>query len=75
MYAKREVYSLPFFDMMGEYFFDPYPMTFILKNTQKLPTLGITLETYEHDRTGAMHYHFAADNNENVFMVALRTMP
>lgn len=48
---------------------------FVLHSTQLLPTLGVTLETYEHTRTGAMHYHFASKNTENVFMVALRTMP
>lgn len=42
---------------------------------QYLPTLDITLEEYRHNRTHAMHYHFASDNSENVFMVALRTMP
>lgn len=49
--------------------------SFVLKNTTFLPTLNITLETYMHTRTGAMHYHFATDHSENVFMVALRTMP
>lgn len=50
-------------------------MTFSLIRSESLPTLGITLETYEHTRTGAMHYHFVSDRTENVFMVALRTMP
>jgi Zn-dependent M16 (insulinase) family peptidase len=30
---------------------------------------------YRHRGTGAVHYHLAADNAENVFLVALRTMP
>lgn len=40
-----------------------------------LPTIGVTMQIFEHSRTGAMHYHFASDNTENVFMVVLRTMP
>ena len=50
-------------------------MQFQLLEKKYLPTLDITLETYEHTRTGAMHYHFASQKEENVFMVALRTMP
>ena len=52
----------------------PYP-TFILKRSQQLDTLNITVEEYEHIETGAMHYHLASDNPENVFLVALRTVP
>lgn len=48
---------------------------FTLLSSEYLPTLDITLETYIHERTGAMHYHFASTSPENVFMVALRTMP
>ena len=33
------------------------------------------MEQYEHKKTGAAHYHIAADNSENVFLVALRTVP
>lgn len=49
--------------------------SFVLQSKKFLPTLGITLETYEHTPTGAKHYHFSSDHTENVFMVALRTMP
>ena len=52
----------------------PYP-TFILKRSQRLDTLNITVEEYEHRETGAVHYHLASDNPENVFLVALRTVP
>lgn len=48
---------------------------FTLLSSEYLPTLDITLETYIHERTGAMHYHFASTSPENVFMVALRTIP
>lgn len=48
---------------------------FVLKRSQFLKTLNITVEAYEHTRTGALHYHLASDNPENVFLVALRTVP
>lgn len=40
-----------------------------------IAALNLTLEAYEHKTTGALHYHLASDNNENVFLVALRTVP
>ena len=40
-----------------------------------IDSLKIRVEQYEHRATGAMHYHLAADNSENVFLVALRTVP
>lgn len=40
-----------------------------------IPSLGLTVAEYRHRKTGAIHYHLAADNTENVFLVALRTMP
>ncbi len=43
--------------------------------TTKIDSLNIALESYQHKVTGAMHYHLSADNNENVFLVALRTIP
>ncbi|MFK8019695.1 MAG: insulinase family protein [Pseudomonadales bacterium] len=43
--------------------------------SQPIPALNLTLEEYEHSKTGAKHYHLAADNVENVFLVALRTVP
>jgi len=42
---------------------------------QTIESLGIRVEQYRHRVTGAVHYHLAADNNENVFLVALRTVP
>lgn len=38
-------------------------------------SLNIKIEEYEHTETGASHIHIAADNEENVFLVALRTVP
>ena len=40
-----------------------------------LESLKVTVEEYRHRVTGAQHVHLAADNNENVFLVALRTVP
>lgn len=40
-----------------------------------VPSLGLEVAEYRHRGTGAVHYHLAADNAENVFLVALRTMP
>jgi hypothetical protein len=31
--------------------------------------------SYRHGRTGARHFHISADHDENVFLVALRTVP
>ncbi len=43
--------------------------------SEHIPSLNITIEEYEHNVTGAMHYHLQSDNDENVFLVAFRTMP
>lgn len=48
---------------------------FLWKRSQRLETLKLTVEEYEHKATGAMHYHLASDNPENVFMLAFRTVP
>jgi Zn-dependent M16 (insulinase) family peptidase len=40
-----------------------------------IPSLNLSVAEYRHRKTGAIHYHLAADNPENVFLVALRTMP
>jgi len=48
---------------------------FLFKRSRFLPTLNLTVEEYEHQATGAVHFHLASDNPENVFLVALRTVP
>lgn len=40
-----------------------------------IPSLNIEVQQYIHRKTRAVHYHIAADHDENVFMVALRTVP
>lgn len=43
--------------------------------TETIDSLKLNVEVYQHKKTGAMHYHLDADNDENVFLVALRTVP
>lgn len=43
--------------------------------THTIDALKIRVEEYRHKITGAQHIHMAADNDENVFLVALRTVP
>ena len=43
--------------------------------SQRIDSLNISVEEYEHRETGAKHFHLASDNSENVFLVALRTVP
>ncbi|MEQ6885195.1 insulinase family protein [Salicola sp. Rm-C-2C1-2] len=41
----------------------------------RIETLHLEVEEYRHRATGACHLHLASDNDENVFLVALRTFP
>lgn len=43
--------------------------------SELIPSLNIVMEEYQHKVTGAMHYHLASENSENVFIVAFRTVP
>ena len=47
---------------------------FSLVRERPVPALNLTVEEYDH-KSGAKHYHLRADNVENVFMLALRTVP
>ena len=49
--------------------------TFELLREQTIPSLKVQYQEYRHRKTGAQHIHLAADNKENVFLVALRTVP
>ena len=40
-----------------------------------IPSLNLSVEKYEHHKTGAIHYHLASKNEENVFLIAFRTIP
>ena len=48
---------------------------FQLIQSTRIESLDIDYEEYQHSTTGARHIHLAADHKENVFMVALRTVP
>ena len=52
-----------------------HPNTFELKRAVPIASLNLTVEEYEHPATGAVHLHLSSDSPENVFMVALRTVP
>jgi len=43
--------------------------------SEPVTALNAVIEEYRHRATGAQHYHIASDNAENVFLVALRTVP
>jgi hypothetical protein len=43
--------------------------------SEQISSLNIVMEKYVHTVTGAIHYHMASTNNENVFLVAFRTLP
>ena len=52
----------------------PHP-SFELTRSTPIASLGLGVHEYRHRKTGAEHVHLAADNPENVFLVALRTVP
>ena len=43
--------------------------------SEHIDSLSLLIEEYEHSTTGARHYHMHTENDENVFLVAVRTMP
>ena len=43
--------------------------------SQRIESLNLDVSEYRHLKTGAQHIHIGTDNNENVFLVALRTVP
>lgn len=49
--------------------------SFELLRHRAIESLAIEVSEYRHRVTGAMHYHLASDSDENVFLVALRTVP
>ena len=48
---------------------------FELLRKERVDSLNIEVSEYRHRKTGAQHIHIAAENTENVFLVALRTVP
>ena len=49
--------------------------TFEKQRSTPVPALNLTMEEFVHPGTGARHLHLESDNPENVFMVALKTVP
>lgn len=49
--------------------------TFKWIHKERIESLDIVVDQFEHIKTGALHYHFTANYDENVFLVALRTIP
>lgn len=49
--------------------------TFDCVERRFVKALNLSVASYVHRKTGAEHIHFETDNDENVFLVALRTMP
>ncbi|PCJ47582.1 MAG: peptidase M16, partial [Moraxellaceae bacterium] len=43
--------------------------------TETIDSLHVNVSEYRHISTGAMHYHIDSSNDENVFLVGLRTIP
>lgn len=50
-------------------------MAFTLSRTKRVDSLHVDIEEYTHTETGAIHFHIKANNKENVFLVAFRTVP
>ncbi len=48
---------------------------FVLLRQQAVPSLRIVVEEYRHTATGARHFHLAADDDNNAFLVAFLTVP
>ncbi len=44
-------------------------------NHRRISSLNIDVTEYRHTQIGTPHFHLAADNPENVFLVGLRTVP
>ena len=43
--------------------------------SERIDSLNLTLQEFQHIKTGALHYHMEAENTENVFLVGFRTVP
>ena len=48
---------------------------FKLINEKHIASLKIHVQEFNHTATGAQHIHLSTDSEENVFLVALRTVP
>lgn len=48
---------------------------FEILRKKRINSLDIEVSEFQHKKTGAQHIHISAKNTENVFLVALRTVP
>lgn len=48
---------------------------FELVRSQRIESLAVEAQEFVHRETGARHLHFASKNDENVFLVGLKTVP
>ena len=48
---------------------------FNLISSTPVESLNIVIHHFQHQKTGAVHYHIASEHDEKVFLVAVRTMP
>ncbi len=48
---------------------------FVFKRRQWIEALKLHVDEFEHPATGARHFHLAAEDDNNVFLVGLRTVP
>ena len=48
---------------------------FTLVRKEFIDALNVEVIEFEHKATGAKHFHIASDNDENVFLVGLKTVP
>lgn len=50
-------------------------MTFKKISEKNFPELKITVESYQHEETGALHYHTVANTIQNSFNISFKTLP
>lgn len=50
-------------------------MTFKKINEKSFPDLKITVQSFKHTQTGALHYHTIADTIQNSFNITFKTLP
>ncbi|MDB4837404.1 insulinase family protein [Marinomonas sp.] len=48
---------------------------FTFLRSEYIDALNATVQEFEHTVTGAKHFHIASENDENVFLVGLKTVP
>ena len=44
-------------------------------SSQTISSLNVDVQQFEHSQTGAQHIHLATEDDQNVFMIAFKTVP